>query len=139
MGAAAGFDRGDPFGRQRLVPDQKLRVFTCKNVVRHRGNGVLIAQFAAQGQHQRRLATADGTSNSHSEGPAGVVALPKRFGPLLEQSRMLHPRMRMAVLAMCVAVVVRMIVIMSMGVRVAMVVRVSVLMRMAGGHKRLVG
>ncbi len=45
----------------------------------------------------------------------------------------------MAVLAMCVAVVVRMIVIMSMGVRMVMVVRVSVLMRMAGGHKRLVG
>jgi hypothetical protein len=66
--AAAGLDADDALGRERLVPHQELRVLLGVDVVRDRGDVVLVAQGAAQRQHQGRLAGAYGAADAYSQG-----------------------------------------------------------------------
>lgn len=58
--AAAGLDGADPRRREGLVPRQELGVLAREDVVGHGCQAVLVAERQAEGQHQGRLARADG-------------------------------------------------------------------------------
>src|SRR4051812_24490040 len=67
MRAAAGFHRANAFSLKRLMLGQKLAVFLRKNIVRDRRDAYFFPQPFAKLEHQRRLAAADRTTNTHCE------------------------------------------------------------------------
>src|SRR5260221_1940325 len=64
---AAGLDTDDALGSQRLVADEKLRVFLGVDVVRHDGDLVAAAQRTAKRKRQRGLARADRSADAHAQ------------------------------------------------------------------------
>jgi hypothetical protein len=92
----AGFHRANARLLQRLVANQKLRVFFRENVVRHDRDVVRRAQKTAELQHQRRLSAADGAADPDRERALLVVALFQRLA-FAEQPRMRPVLMRMRV------------------------------------------
>ena len=56
--AAAGLDRADARGRQRVVAREELGVLAREDVVRHDADRALVAQLEAELQHERRLRAA---------------------------------------------------------------------------------
>lgn len=74
VGTAARLDGADARGGEGLVLGEELGVLAGKNVVGDGGDVVGGAQGVAQGQHQGRLAAADGTADANGEGARGPVA-----------------------------------------------------------------
>ncbi len=72
--APASLDGADALLWQRLVADQELLVLARKDVVGDCSNVVLVAQGAAEGEEERRLARADGAADADGEGALPPVA-----------------------------------------------------------------
>ncbi len=88
MRAPAGFHRPDPLPGQRFVAHQELRVLASEDVVGHHAEADLVAQGAAERQHQRGLAAADRTADSDGERAGTEVAAPGDL-PLMKVSRVI--------------------------------------------------
>mmetsp|Transcript_10491 Transcript_10491/g.27890 ORF Transcript_10491/g.27890 Transcript_10491/m.27890 type:complete len:256 (+) Transcript_10491:397-1164(+) len=73
--AAARLDRTDAFRGQRLVAREELAILAGEDVIGHDADRVPFAQAAAQLQHERRLAGADGTADPDREGALVEVAI----------------------------------------------------------------
>ncbi len=84
MRTAAGFDRRDPFGGERLVPHQELGVFLREDVVGDDRELVVLAQQAAESEEQRGLAAADRAADADGERPRRVVTRERRLTLLVE-------------------------------------------------------
>ena len=85
MRAAAGLDRADPLGRQRVVAHQELGILLREDIVRDDAQLIAIAQPAAQRQQQRGLAAAHRPADADGERAAAVIAALRRR-PLTEGS-----------------------------------------------------
>jgi len=74
MRAAASLDSTDAAGVKRSMSEQEFAILLRENVIRHCAEAVLVTQAAAQGEHERRLASPYRAPDAHSEAPASVVA-----------------------------------------------------------------
>ena len=82
---AAGFDGADAALVERLVAHEKLGVLAREDVVGDDAEAVRVAQRAAEREHQRRLAAADGPADADREAARAVVARDRRVA-LVEEA-----------------------------------------------------
>ena len=68
MRAAAGLDRADPLGGQRLVPHEELGVLAGEDVVRHHAERARVAERAAEREDERGLPAPHRAAHAHGEG-----------------------------------------------------------------------
>ena len=59
--------------------DKKFAIFLRENIVGDDGNVHSVSEFQAKGQHERSLAAADWTANTHREGAVRQVAIERLF------------------------------------------------------------
>ena len=78
MRAAAGFDRRNPAGGQRLVADEKLRILFRKDVVGDDGEVAIVAEGTAERQQECRFPAPDRPADANGERPLAVVPRERR-------------------------------------------------------------